>query len=119
MSEKSATTAPSPGPVGNASYRRVIEALMPVIDPDLAFSIVDLGLIREVYVLEEGRALRIDMTLTTPMCPYAPELIGQVKETLLALDGIKEVEVNLVWDPPWDPRFDSNEEVKALLGIWD
>ena len=97
----------------------VREALRPIVDPEIYISIVDLGLIRAVEVSEDGAKVRIVMTLTTPFCPEGPMIVEQVKQIAAALPGVRESEVELVWTPPWDPRTEASDEVKAELGIWD
>ena len=97
----------------------VREALRPIVDPEIYISIVDLGLIRAVEVSEDGAKVRIVMTLTTPFCPEGPMIVEQVKQIAAALPGVRESEVELVWSPPWDPRTEASDEVKAELGIWD
>lgn len=94
------------------------KALQPVVDPEIGISVVDLGLIREIAVDPEG-VVRLRMTLTTPFCPYGPALLQEVEETVRALPGVKEASVQLELNPPWDPRTEASEEVKAMLGIWD
>lgn len=85
-----------------------------VSDPDLNVNIVDLGLVYSVKVAEPR--VDVEMTLTSPACPYGPYLIQQVKETLLTLDGITEVHVEIVWEPPWDWSKIS-EDVRLDLGF--
>ncbi len=97
----------------------VREALKPVVDPEIFISIVDLGLIRDVVVAEGGAKVRVVMTLTTPFCPEGPMIVEQVKQIVASLPGVQESEVELVWNPPWDPRKEASDEVKADLGIWD
>ena len=97
----------------------VREALRPIVDPEIYISIVDLGLIRAVEVSEDGAKVRVVMTLTTPFCPEGPMIVEQVKQIAAALPGVRESEVELVWNPPWDPRTEASDEVKAELGIWD
>ena len=97
----------------------VREALKPVVDPEIFISVVDLGLIRDVVVAEGGAKVRVVMTLTTPFCPEGPMIVEQVKQIVASLPGVQESEVELVWNPPWDPRREASEEVKAELGIWD
>ncbi len=92
----------------------VKNALKQVIDPELNLDIITLSLVYDVKV-DEDKVI-IDMTLTTPMCPYGPQLIEDVKQTTGKLDGVKNVIVNLVWDPPWGPDVLS-EEAKMALGI--
>ena len=96
----------------------VLEALKSVVDPEMLIGIVDLGLVYDVKLEEEGKKLGVDMTLTTPMCPYGPMLVGQVQDVLKMMPGVEESQVNLVWDPPWDPRTMANDEAKDKLMIW-
>ncbi len=97
----------------------VREGLKPVVDPEIFISIVDLGLIRDVVVAEGGAKVKVVMTLTTPFCPEGPMIVEQVKQIVASLPGVQESEVELVWNPPWDPRKEASDEVKAELGIWD
>jgi metal-sulfur cluster biosynthetic enzyme len=96
----------------------VLEKLKPVVDPEMQIGIVDLGLIYDVLVEDEGKKILVKMTLTTPMCPYGPMLVGQVHEIAQNLPGVEEAKVDLVWDPPWDPRTMASEEAKDQLMIW-
>jgi metal-sulfur cluster biosynthetic enzyme len=86
-------------------------------DPELRMSIVDLGLVYHVDIDEEG-LVTIDLTLTSPGCPVGPMIQGQAYHLLTQMEGVEDVEVNLVWDPPWDPKTMASEEVKMMLGIW-
>ncbi len=97
----------------------VIDAIRPVIDPDIFLSIVDLGLIYDAHIEEEGRKIKVEMTLTSPACPAGPQLIAQTKFACEALPGVHEARVEIVWEPPWDPRTMASDEVKDILGIWD
>lgn len=97
----------------------VLDALRPVIDPELDISIVDLGLVRGVVLEDDTGRVRIDLTLTSPMCPLGPEIMAAAKLAAAKVDGIAEVEIRLVWSPPWDPRVDASDDAKAELGIWD
>ena len=98
---------------------QVREALRPVQDPEIGFSIVDLGLIRGIEVDDESGVVTVRMTMTSPMCPMAPELIEAARFAVSRLEGVKRAEIELVWSPPWDPRADASDEVMAALGIWD
>lgn len=102
-----------------ATVHDVVRAIQPIIDPDIGLSIVDLGLIRDVAVSDDGRNVRVDMTLTSPGCPIGPELMAAVRHFASKVQGVEDVQVKLVWVPPWDPRVDATEEAKAELGIWD
>ena len=78
----------------------VLAALKTVIDPELHHNIVDLGLIYRAEVKEGGR-VEIDLTLTTPACPLAPYIVSQIHQALVQVEGVADVAVNLVFDPPW------------------
>ncbi len=92
----------------------VREALRGVIDPELHINIVDLGLIYDVR--EEGGEVEVEMTLTTPGCPLAPVIDKLVREAVMKVEGIREVSLELIWDPPWTQEMMS-EEAKVELGI--
>jgi metal-sulfur cluster biosynthetic enzyme len=99
------------------SEEQVREVLTSVEDPELHMSIVELGLIYGVEVDDEGM-VTVDMTLTSPACPVGPMLQGMIYHKVMDIEGVEDVEVNLVWNPPWDPREMASEEVKMTLGIW-
>lgn len=94
--------------------REIEEALRGVMDPELGISVWDLGL---VYKVERkgGKAL-IEMTFTTPACPLLAHIVSDVEDAVAKVAGIKEVEVRLVWDPPWNPQRISAEG-KRKLGL--
>ena len=94
---------------------RVVAALRLVFDPEIPVNIYDLGLIYEVEIAEDG-AVAIVMTLTSPMCPVAEMLPSQVEERVLTVDEVNSVDVEIVWDPPWDPEMMS-EAAKLELGL--
>lgn len=96
----------------------VKEALKAVIDPEIHLNVVDLGLIYGVDIQNDGRNIEVQMSLTTPACPYGPELINDVRQTAAGLPGVDTAEVRIVWDPPWDPRTMASDEIKDKLGIW-
>lgn len=85
-----------------ASEEEVIEALRGIFDPEIPVNIYDLGLVYEIDIAESG-AVAVRMTLTAPACPVAGQMPQEVAEAVAALPGIGAVEVELVWDPPWDP----------------
>lgn len=102
------------------SEDKVRDELKKVIDPELFVNIVDLGLIYTVDLVprEDARTdIKIEMTMTSPMCPAGPQLIGQSKQVLKALEGVHEVEVKVVLDPPWTPDK-MTEEARDQLGIF-
>lgn len=90
------------------------QALRSVKDPELGFSIVDLGLVYDIE-LEEGKA-RITMTLTSPGCPAGGQILNGTKEAAESVEGVEAAEVNLVWKPFWTPdRIDP--KVRAAMGF--
>lgn len=97
----------------------VFEALRPIVDPEMNVSIVDLGLIYDVEPEEEDNRLRVKMTLTSPACPVGPQIMGAVHTACLQMEEVEDVDIQLVWTPPWDPRVMATEDVKMMLGIWD
>ena len=95
----------------------IIEAIRPVQDPEIRIGVVDLGLIYDVDISEQGD-VKIKMTLTTPACPYGEILLAQVHRAAEEMDDVNSVEVILVWDPPWDPKEMCSDLAKDQLGIW-
>jgi metal-sulfur cluster biosynthetic enzyme len=96
---------------------RVRRALEAVIDPELMLNVVELGLIRDVVVSKTH--VQVHMTLTFPGCPYGPEIYDRVLTEIKGVAGGREPVLEMVWVPPWDPRTDASDEVKAELDIWD
>ena len=84
----------------------IMQSLRDVEDPEMKMSITELGLIYAVRVEEgdEGIHAEIDMTLTSPGCPVAPEIMAAVHRSALSTEGVDSVHVNLTFSPPWDPR---------------
>jgi len=95
----------------------IISALKKVQDPEIGLSIIDLGLVYNINIEMNGN-VQIKMTLTTPACPYGGILIGQAQRAVSELEGVREVEIKLVWDPPWDPKEMCSDIAKDVLGIW-
>lgn len=95
----------------------ILAKIAPVEDPEMRVGIVDLGLIYDVD-FPDDRTANISMTLTTPGCPYGPQLIDAVKNAVMNLDGIEKVNVELVWEPPWNPAEMASEYARDVLGIW-
>lgn len=93
------------------SKEQVIEVLKTVEDPELLMDIWFLGLIYSIEI--EEALVKIEMTLTSPMCPVGPQMVDQVKSKVAAMPGVELVDVRLVFSPPWEP----NDEVKAYLGL--
>ncbi len=109
-----AETAPESGDTG-ALKQAVIEMLATVTDPEIPVNIYELGLIYEVEINADGDA-RVVMTLTTPNCPVAESMPGEVEDRVGSVPGIRSVSVELVWDPPWTPDRMS-EAAKLELGF--
>ncbi|KTT99491.1 SUF system Fe-S cluster assembly protein [Sphingomonas sp. NPDC019816] len=108
-------TADDPTQPGGALYDGIIDALKDIFDPEIPVNIYDLGLIYGVEVTEGGHAV-VTMTLTTPHCPVAESMPGEVELRVSAVPGIATADVNLVWDPPWDPQKMS-DDAKLELGM--
>ena len=103
------------GQPGGSIYDGVIEALKEIFDPEIPVNIYELGLIYGVEVSDEG-SVAITMTLTTPHCPVAESMPGEVELRVGAVPGVRDAEVNLVWDPPWD-MAKMSDEAKLELGM--
>ena len=103
------------GGEGGALQAAVVEALKEIYDPEIPVNIYDLGLIYNVEVTADGHAA-ITMTLTTPHCPVAESMPGEVEMRVCAVPGIAIADVNLVWDPPWSPQ-QMSDDAKLELGM--
>ncbi|HEV3232225.1 MAG TPA: metal-sulfur cluster assembly factor [Candidatus Dormibacteraeota bacterium] len=103
-------------PAGPIDADAVREQLKAVVDPEIGIDIVNLGLIYNVDVHENN--IRVEMTLTGPGCPVGPMLQSQVYGICASQPGARNVQVDMVWTPPWDPRTMASEEAKDTLGIW-
>lgn len=95
---------------------RVFLELKTVIDPELNINIVDLGLVYDVFIDQEKGKVEVTMTLTTPGCPLSMVFEEWIPEAVKKIDGVKEVSINLVWEPPWDPEKMS-DDMKEQLGL--
>ncbi len=93
----------------------VMETIRTILDPELGISIVDLGLIYGVDVKEGD--VQVRMTLTSPACPVGPVIQAQVHQAVKKLPWAKEVKVELVWSPRWDPKTMASEDARMELGI--
>ena len=93
----------------------VLDALKTVRDPEIPVNLVDLGLIYELTV-KQGGIVYIEMTLTTPACPVAQSMPGEVEAAVGAVPGVSDVRVKLIWTPPWD-RDRMSEEARLELGM--
>jgi len=91
---------------------RVLEVLSDIYDPEIPIDIVNLGLVYGVNI--EGGRVNVKMTLTSPGCPTAGEMVQEAQILLEELPGVKEATIEVVWDPPWDPSKMSEEAKRAL-----
>ena len=94
----------------------VFESLNEVEDPEMKISVIDLGLIYDIKI--EKTHAEIEMTLTSPGCPVAPELMAAVHKAALNTQGLESVHVNLTFTPLWDPKIHATEDGKFELGIF-
>ena len=95
---------------------RIVNVLRTCYDPEIPVDIYELGLIYDVRVEDDG-AVAIKMTLTSPMCPVAGSLPGEVESKVRGVEGVRDVRVELVWDPPWDKEMMS-EVARLKLGMF-
>lgn len=102
---------------GTVDEKQVWEQLATCYDPEIPINIVDLGLIYSCEILDEGRRVEIKMTLTAPGCGMGPILAQEVKERVASLPGVGEVDVEVVFDPPWDQNMMS-EAARLDLGLF-
>ncbi len=110
------TTGPAIEASGNSELEeRVVEALRSIFDPEIPVNIYDLGLIYKVEADANDNVL-VTMTLTTPHCPVAESMPGDVERRVADVEGVRGVTVDLVWDPPWDPSR-MTEEAQLELGF--
>ena len=98
------------------SEETIREKLREVIDPELGLSVVDLGLIYRVETADS--TVRITYTLTSPACPLGPAIAAAMRHAVSEVPGVREVELNLTFSPPWDPKTMASEEARTEMGIW-
>lgn len=119
-SDKSLKDAPdSPNPLGDASgtevtEEKVLEVLSGVYDPEIPIDIVNLGLIYGIEI--NGGSVQINMTMTAPGCPASTQIAGESKILVGEMPGVESVEIEIVWDPPWDTDKMS-EEARQSMGM--
>jgi FeS assembly SUF system protein len=99
----------------DALGERVIEALRTVYDPEIPVNIYELGLVYKIDI-EDGNRVNVEMTLTSPACPVAGTLPGEVESRIREIDGVTDAAVEVVWDPPWHPGM-MTEEAQLELGM--
>lgn len=107
-------TVPAGHP-GGALYEQVVAALKEIYDPEIPVNIYDLGLIYGVDASDDGDVI-VTMTLTTPHCPVAESMPAEVELRAASVPGVRDAQVNLVWDPPWGPDKMS-DEARLELGM--
>ncbi|PVA11608.1 SUF system Fe-S cluster assembly protein [Pelagivirga sediminicola] len=105
----------APSSTDHPKYEDIVEACRSVFDPEIPVNIYDLGLIYTIDIDDEN-AVKVTMTLTAPGCPVAGEMPGWVADAIEPLDGIKQVDVSLVWEPPWGMDMMS-DEARLELGF--
>jgi len=99
----------------NNIKNKAIEEIKKIFDPEIPVNIYELGLIYKIEVNEKNK-VDIDMTLTSPNCPVAESLPKQVKDTIMKIEGVSDVNLNLVWEPPWD-KDKMSEAAKLELNL--
>tara|TARA_B100000959_G_C14964683_1_gene617240 strand:- start:1673 stop:1981 length:309 start_codon:yes stop_codon:yes gene_type:complete len=93
---------------------KILEALSQVYDPEIPIDIVNLGLVYDIDISQD--VVNLKMTMTSPGCPSAREIILESQTVVSSIQGVKEANIEVVWDPPWSPEKMS-EEAKASMGI--
>ena len=99
----------------NDLKEKIIKEIKKIYDPEIPVNIFELGLIYKIEIIDNKKAL-IEMTLTSPNCPVAESLPNSVKENILKIDGVEDVELKLVWDPPWT-KDKMSEAAKLELNL--
>ena len=115
MNEETQTLAPATPAETSPLEAEVVAALQSVYDPEIPVNIYELGLIYGIDVTPEGN-VAIQMTLTAPACPVAGSLPGEIEARIREIDGVRDVKVDLVWDPPWT-QDRMSEAAKLQLGL--
>ena len=109
-------TEPQPAAAGDEELKdRIVETLKSIYDPEIPVDIYELGLIYDIAVAEDCD-VTVTMTLTTPHCPVAESLPNEVELRVLSVPGVRDAEVKVTWDPPWDPSKMS-DEARLELGM--
>ena len=94
---------------------KIIEEIKKIYDPEIPVNIYELGLIYKIEVIDNNK-INVDMTLTSPNCPVAESLPKQVKDNIMKVEGVSDVSLNLVWEPPWD-KDKMSEAAKLELNL--
>ncbi|MEO0725803.1 MAG: iron-sulfur cluster assembly protein [Bacteroidota bacterium] len=94
----------------------IVAAIKTVMDPEIPADIYELGLIYKIELEDDGKLL-VEMTLTSPMCPVADSMPMEVQEKVIAVDGVTDIDLRVVFDPPWD-KSRMSEEAQLLLDMF-
>lgn len=117
-----APETPKPAPAAEVTFKAVGAAIVPVQDPEIRIGIADLGLIYGAELAKDpqggGTRVRVRMSLTSPACPYGPMLLASVHAAIAKIPGVTDVDVDLAFEPMWDPRTMASDEAKDQLGIF-
>ena len=97
--------------------QEIRDSIQKVEDPELNLSVVDLGLIYGIVIDEKEREVTVTMTLTSMACPVGPQLRAAIHGAVAKLDGVEDVYVDLVFNPPWNPRTMASEDCQLALGL--
>ena len=103
------------------TFKMIGKALFPVQDPEIHLGITELGLVYGAKITPvdgQGNSVTIAMSLTSPMCPYGPMLLAMVHSAVAKLPTVRDVNVDLTFAPPWDPKTMASDEAKDTLGIF-
>lgn len=90
----------------------VLEALKNVADPEIGYDVVNLGLVYDIQI--NGNRVYVKMTMTAPTCPVTPWILSEAQRVVEELPGVEACDIELVWDPPWNPKMMSDEAKQAL-----
>lgn len=93
------------------SKEEIIEILKTIKDPEIDLDVWTLGLVYNIDI--DGNSVKIKMTLTSPMCPFGPQIIEEAKEKIAAMNGVDNIQLDVVFEPPWQP----SEELRAMFGV--
>ena len=107
---------PDPLPQDASLRDRVVRALQTVFDPEIPVNIYELGLIYDIEISDNGKSVRVEMTLTTPNCPEAQTLPQYVQQAVESVEGVEHCHVAIVWEPLWH-RDMMSDEAKLMLGL--
>ncbi|MEM8964674.1 MAG: SUF system Fe-S cluster assembly protein [Acidobacteriota bacterium] len=116
MDETSTPSAPLTAAEADTLDVEIVEALKTIYDPEIPVNIYELGLIYDVAINPENRHVDCKMTLTSPGCPVAGSLPGEVQAKIAGVPGVESADVELVWDPVWNPNM-MTEEARLELGM--